>query len=98
ALSPPLSLHDALPISIYHLRQELWLVTVGENPVACWVTGRGEAFPGELLVLEAFGNRQALAASLQPLLAATGTEQACLPLLEGRSEEHTSELQSRENL
>lgn len=69
--------------TIYHLRQELWLVTVGENPVACWMTGRGEAFPGELLVLEAFGSRQALAASLQPLLAATGTEQARLPLLEG---------------
>lgn len=69
--------------TIYDLRQELWLATVGEEPRACWVTGRGEALPGELLVLEAFGDRQILAASLPQLLAATGTEQARLPVLDG---------------
>ncbi|HEY8531387.1 MAG TPA: GNAT family N-acetyltransferase, partial [Limnochorda sp.] len=69
--------------TIYGLRQEFWLVVAGEQPRACWVTARGAAFPGELWVLEAFGDRLALAASLPELLAATGTEKASLPQLAG---------------
>lgn len=69
--------------TIYRLRQEFWLVSTGAEARACWVTARGEAVPGELWVLEAFGDRLALAASLPQLLAATGTERASIPQLAG---------------
>lgn len=69
--------------TIFRLRQELWLVEADGVPVAGWVAARGPALPGELMVLEAFGSRTALAWSLRLLLQRTGTERATLPLLEG---------------
>lgn len=69
--------------TILGLRQEIWLVEAAGEPAACWVTGASTSPPGEVLVLEHFGSRSVLAASLQQLFEATGAERVRLPLLEG---------------
>lgn len=69
--------------TILGLRQELWLVEAAGEPAACWVTGASTSPPGEVMVLEHFGSRSALAASLGRLLEATGAERMQLPLLAG---------------
>ncbi|BAS28275.1 hypothetical protein LIP_2434 [Limnochorda pilosa] len=65
------------------LRQEIWLVEVGTEPAACWVTGSGPSMPGDLMALEFFGSRPALAASLPHLFRAAEAERLHVPVLEG---------------
>src|SRR5690606_41741257 len=91
ALLPTPSLHDALPISnmnreeFYdgYVRSALWSTVDDSHPDHDPVTGCGPA-------LEA----RYTAADLDPEAGALLREQ----VLAWRSEEHTSELQSRENL
>src|SRR5690606_40847679 len=88
----PLSLHDALPILREHghrLRDGLHHVPRRlERPVADLAVGRRQ----QGLVAAALVRRQAAAPAVRLHLAARYAAAAA------RSEEHTSELQSRENL
>src|SRR5690606_41213183 len=81
------SLRDALPISAFddHL-----VAADGEGHVAA-VDARGLGDVGEALDAEVAGDAEFIGAEGEPLAA--GLDDAVL-----RSEEHTSELQSRENL
>src|SRR5690606_39461518 len=81
----PLSLHDALPISLVRWRHDQRL-DVGATG---GVHGRLLAEVGHLL-------RGALLVGWQHILGAV--PEPVRPALQERSEEHTSELQSRENL
>src|SRR5206468_7705353 len=87
-----LSLHDALPIFVRTLRED-----VGEN-------GRVEAQPG-LAALDTLVAQHRLAGLIvridrngHPRALPTTTDQAAYRILQERSEEHTSELQSRSEL
>src|SRR5690606_42099946 len=76
------SLHDALPISDHAADQ----VVVGEP---------GDRFGGDPFAVAQGGDPLA---QLEDLVEPVGDEQHRAPVLAQRSEEHTSELQSRENL
>src|SRR5690606_41703869 len=80
---PPLSLHDALPICVQR---------VAGFPQQLGATARIPAEPGDER-FRAVGPRHA-----QLVAQSLGLPPQPLPRALGRSEEHTSELQSRENL
>src|SRR5699024_12359221 len=94
--SVPLALHDALPISRRHdwdlfPRQRLAAVVAeGVCPIVLLAAGRAEPDPGQSSELPLVG--------LQLLPKAVHILQDLLDVLAVRSEEHTSELQSRFDL
>src|SRR5690606_41890017 len=91
-MSPP-SLHDALPIYVFQRRQIFEQLEVLECARDATFDARVPARRGDVLALEDDGARIGLD---EP---GDDVEDRCLARAVGaRSEEHTSELQSRENL
>src|SRR5690606_40673394 len=91
----PLSLHDALPISLVGVEAERQFAFAGLHQLCAPLVGGMDELPEpqRTALAVAFGQRSGAA----PDRFLVGL--AVLNLLaEARSEEHTSELQSRENL
>src|SRR5690606_41394310 len=87
-----LSLHDALPIYGCQMLSTLAEIVPGSEQWPRFVKNRSERFEARVAMVEIGDSRsaflQGMAGSRMPIAIAHGE----------RSEEHTSELQSRENL